>query len=111
MSKGFGGLPGNMGDMMKQAQKMQERLRKAQEEAELMIAEASAGGGVVKATASGKFQITALTISPEVISSGDVEMVQDLVRAAVNESLTKVQEMIKAEMAKATGGMNIPGLM
>lgn len=111
MAKGFNGIPGNLQEMMKQAQKMQERLRKAQEEAELLLAEASAGGGVVTARANGKMQIAALTIKPEVVNPDDVEMLQDLVTAAINEALAKVQVQMKAEMSKVTGGIDIPGLV
>ncbi|MCO6429272.1 MAG: YbaB/EbfC family nucleoid-associated protein [Deltaproteobacteria bacterium] len=110
MSKGFPGIPGNMQEMLKQAQKMQERLLKAQEEAANLTAEGSAGGGMVKAVANGKNQVTSLSIEREVVNPDDVDMLQDLVIAAVNEAFQKVQETVKSEMAKATGGMNIPGL-
>lgn len=110
MSKGFGGMPGNLQEMMKQAQKMQEKLLKAQQEAENITGDASSGGGMVKAVANGKNQIVELKIEKEVVNPEDIEMLQDLIVAAVNESLQKVQEAMKQEMSKVTGGMNIPGL-
>lgn len=110
MAKGFGGMPGNMQEIMKQAQKMQEKLLKAQEETEKITAEVSSGGGMVKVVMNGKYQITSLTIDKEVVNPSDIEMLQDLVKAAVNEAAVKVQDTIKNEMSKATGGMNIPGM-
>ena len=111
MSKGFSGVPGNLQGLLKQAQKMQQDLKKAQESAEAMTAEATSGGGMVKAVASGKNQLLSLEIQKAVVTPDDVEMLQDLVMAAVNEALQKVQESTKAELSKITGGMNIPGLM
>ena len=108
--KGFGGVPGNMQALIKQAQKMQEELKKAQDQAESTVAEGSSGGGMVKVTANGKNQITAVMIEKEVVNPEDIEMLQDLIVAAVNEALVKVQEEVKSELAKVTGGMNIPGL-
>jgi len=103
MSKG-------LANIMKQAQMMQQRMAKIQEEATLKTAEASAGGGVVTAQVNGKNQIVSLTIKKEAVDPEDVEMLQDLVVAAVNEALTKVQGEIAQEMSKATGGLSIPGL-
>ena len=103
MSKG-------LANIMKQAQMMQQRMAKIQEEASLKTAEASAGGGVVTALVNGKNQIVSLTIKKEAVDPEDVEMLQDLVVAAVNEALAKVQSEIGQEMSKATGGINIPGL-
>lgn len=103
-------LPGNMQDMMKQAQKLQKDLQKAQEEAQNLTAEASAGGGMVTVTANGRNEITALTISPEVANADDVEMLQDLVMTAVNDALNKVQAQAADAVKKVTGGLNIPGL-
>lgn len=108
--KGFPGMPGNIQQLMKQAQKMQEDLKRVQEEAEQKTAEGSAGGGMVKAVANGKNQITSITIDQQVVNPNDVEMLQDLVVAACNDALTKVQESLKQEMSKLTAGMNIPGL-
>lgn len=110
MAKGFGGMPGNMQAIMKQAQKMQVELEKAQQQAGNLTAEGSAGGGMVRAVANGKFQLTSLAIDAQVVTPDDIEMLQDLVLAATNEALQKAQEKYKEELAKVTGGMNIPGL-
>ncbi len=100
-----------MGNMLKQAQKLQEKMLKLQEEMSEKTVEASSGGGMVRATANGRQQITALAIEKEVVDPEDVEMLQDLIIAAVNDALSRSQEMMSAEMSKLTGGMNIPGLM
>jgi len=100
----------NMGSIMKQAQKMQAEIARVQQELSHRTVEASAGGGMVTVVANGKQEIISVKIEPEVITSGDIEMIQDLVLAAVNEALKKSQEMIAEEMAKITGGLNIPGL-
>ena len=100
-----------MGNMLKQAQKLQEKMLKLQEEMSEKTVEASSGGGMVRATANGRQQITALAIDREVVDPEDVEMLQDLIIAAVNDALSRSQEMMSAEMSKLTGGMNIPGLM
>lgn len=110
MGKGFGGLPGNMQALMKQAQKMQEDLKRVQEQAEKATVEASSGGGMVKVVVSGQNQLVSIQIEKEVVNPQDIEMLQDLVVAAVNAGLQKAQEMTKNELAKITGGMNIPGL-
>ena len=96
--------------MMKQAQQLQQRMMKLQEELESATVEATSGGGVVKVVVSGKMNVESLTIDPEAVSPDDVEMLQDLVLAAVNEGLNKAQEMASAKMGALTGGMNIPGL-
>ncbi|MEW6624983.1 MAG: YbaB/EbfC family nucleoid-associated protein [Bacillota bacterium] len=101
---------GNMGKMMKQVQKMQQQMQKMQEELEQRTLEATAGGGVVKVVANGKMQIVSVEISPEAIDPEDVEMLQDMILAATNEALQKIQEMMQSEMGKITGGLNIPGL-
>ncbi|MDY6832631.1 MAG: YbaB/EbfC family nucleoid-associated protein [Thermodesulfobacteriota bacterium] len=101
----------NMGGMLKQAQKLQAQMMKLQEDLAEKTVEATAGGGMVKATANGRQQITALVIEKEVVDPADVEMLQDLVLAAINDALTKSQEMMNSEMGKLTGGFNIPGLM
>jgi DNA-binding YbaB/EbfC family protein len=103
MSKG-------LAHIMKQAQMMQQRMAKLQEEAVERTAEVSVGGGAVTAVVSGKNQIISLAIKKEAVDPEDVEMLQDLVVAAVNEALTKVQAEIAQEMSKVTGGINIPGL-
>jgi hypothetical protein len=97
--------------MMKQAQKMQAKIMKIQEEMGERSVEAASGGGMVTVTANGKQEILSIRIEPEVVDPEDVEMLQDLVAAAVNEALKKAQEMMAEEMAKVTGGMNLPGLM
>lgn len=102
---------GNMGNMMKQAQKLQAKMVKLQEELAEKTIEGSAGGGMVKAVANGKQQIISIRIEKEVIDPEDPDMLQDLVLAAVNDALQKSQEMVGEEMGKLTGGFNIPGLM
>ena len=99
-----------MGNMMKQAQKLQARMLKMQEELAERTVEASAGGGMVKVVANGRQQIVSIAIDREVVDPEDGDMLQDLVLAAVNDALTKSQEMVSSEMGKLTGGMNIPGL-
>ncbi|NLM22241.1 MAG: YbaB/EbfC family nucleoid-associated protein [Peptococcaceae bacterium] len=101
---------GNMNQMLKQAQKMQENMLKAKEEAEQKSVQASAGGGMVEATISGKMELLEIKIKPEVIDPDDPEMLEDLIKAAVNEGLRSAQNMIQEEMGKVTGGFNIPGL-
>jgi DNA-binding YbaB/EbfC family protein len=102
---------GNMGNMMKQAQKLQAKMMKLQEELAEKTIEGSAGGGMVKAVANGKQQVISIRIEKEVIDPEDPDMLQDLVLAAVNDALQKSQEMVSDEMGKLTGGFNIPGLM
>ena len=97
-----------MQQMLKQAQKMQEKHAKVQEALEARAYEASAGGGTVTVTANGKKQILALTIQPEAVDPEDVEMLQDMVMAAVNEVLRQVEETSSQEMGKLTGGLNLP---
>jgi DNA-binding YbaB/EbfC family protein len=99
-----------MGNMMKQAQKLQTKMLKLQEELAEKTVETTAGGGMVKIVANGKQQIVSLQIEKEVVDPEDVEMLQDLIVAAVNDALTKSQEMASAEMSKLTGGLNIPGI-
>ena len=97
--------------MLHQAQQLQKNIMKAQEELQDATVEATAGGGVVKAVVSGKMRLDSLTIDPEAVSPDDVEMLQDLVLAAVNEGMEKAQEMASSRMSALTGGLNIPGLM
>lgn len=101
----------NFGNIMKQAKKMQERMMALQEELAGKTVEATAGGGMVAVTVNGKFDVLSLKIEKEVVNPEDIEMLQDLIIAAVNEGIRKAQEMSAAEMAKITGGMQIPGLM
>ncbi|MCG8501241.1 MAG: YbaB/EbfC family nucleoid-associated protein [Firmicutes bacterium] len=106
---GMGGM-GNMNKMLKQAQKMQQDMAKLQEELEEKTVEASAGGGAITVIATGKKEIQEIKIDPEVVDPDDVEMLQDLVMAAVNEAIRKAEEMMSSEMGKITGGMNLPGM-
>ena len=113
MAKGGyrGGMPmGGMNQMqmMKQAQKMQQDLLKMQQEMEEKQYEATAGGGVVSATVDGKHTLKALTIDPEAVDPEDVEMLQDMVIAAVNEAVRAAMEDMSSSMGKITGGMNLP---
>lgn len=101
---------GGMGNIMKQAQMMQKRMAQVQQELEERRIEASAGGGMVTAVVSGKQQLISLTIDPKAVDPDDVEMLQDLVVAAISEALKQSQQLAQDEMAKVTGGMNIPGL-
>ena len=100
-----------MGNMMKQAQKLQANMLKLQEELADRTVETTSGGGMVKVVANGKQQIVSIEMEKEVVDPEDVEMLQDLILAAVNEALTQSQKMVSEEMSKLTGGMNIPGLM
>ena len=100
-----------MGKMMKQAQQLQTKMMKMQEELAGRTVEATAGGGMIKVVANGKQQVVSITIEQEVVDPDDVEMLQDLVLAAVNDALNRSQEMVSGEMSKLTGGMNIPGMM
>ncbi|MDP3098724.1 MAG: YbaB/EbfC family nucleoid-associated protein [Syntrophales bacterium] len=101
----------NFGNIMKQAKKMQERMVELQEELATKSVEATAGGGMVSVRVNGKFEILSLKIEKEVVNPDDVEMLQDLIVAALNEGIRKAQEMAASEMGKITGGMQIPGLM
>ncbi len=100
-----------MGNMMKQAQKLQAKMQRLQEEMAEKTVETTSGGGMVKVVASGKQQVVSIQIEKEVVDPDDVEMLQDLILAAVNDALLKSQEMVTQEMSKLTGGLNIPGLM
>lgn len=110
--KGFGGMMpgGNMNQLLKQAQKMQENMAKMQEELETKELETSVGGGAVTVKVNGKKEIVKISIKEEVVDPDDVEMLEDLVMSAVNEALRSVDEMQSSQMSKITGGMNIPGL-
>ena len=99
-----GGMPGNMNNLMKQAQRMQRQMEEAQKELEEKEVEA-AGGGAVKVKVSGKKEIVAVTIDPEVVDPEDVEMLEDLIMAAANEALRKMDEVSQSSMAKITGGL------
>jgi len=105
MSKGF-----SLGNIMKQAQELQDRLGKVQEEAANRIVEASSGGGMVTARVTGRIELVGLRIDPEVLKTSDAEMLQDLILAAVNQAIRDAQAMMAEEMKKITGGLGIPGL-
>jgi len=100
----------NMNQMMKQVKKMQEQMMKAQQELEHKTVEGTAGGGVVTVTVSGHKKVLSVAIKPEAVDPDDVEMLQDLVLAAVNDALAKAEELVSQDMGKLTGGMNLPGL-
>ncbi len=101
----------NMGNMMKQAQQLQAKMMKLQEELSEKTVETSSGGGMIRVIANGKQQVVSILIEKEVVDPEDVEMLQDLILAAVNDALSKAQEMVSSEMGKLTGGLKIPGLM
>ncbi len=103
MSKG-------LGNIMKQAQMMQQKMARMQQELEGREVEATAGGGMVTAVVNGKQQVLSLKIEKSVVDPEDVEMLQDLVIAAVNEAVKKSQAMMQEEMSKITGGLNLPGM-
>lgn len=100
-----------MGNMMKEAQKLQARMLKLQEELAEKTVESAVGGGMIKVVANGRNQVVTIRIEKEVVNPEDVEMLQDLILAAVNDALTQSQEMVAAQMGKLTGGLNLPGLL
>lgn len=110
MAKGFnmGGM--NHNQMMAQARKMQEQLIAAQQKAAETEVSASAGGGAVKVTATGDMRLTSLAIAPDALDPEDVEMLQDMILAAVNDALESAERMASQQMSAVTGGLNIPGL-
>jgi len=104
MAKGMGG-------MLKQAQKLQSKIFKLQEEMAERTVETSVGGGMVSVVANGKQEVVSIKVDPEVVDPNDVQMLEDLIVAGVNDALKKAQDMVSQEMTKLTGGFNIPGLM
>jgi len=111
MAKGRKGMvPGNMNNMMKQVQKMQEDMQKIQGELEVATFEASAGGGAIKVTVNGKKEVLSIDLNESIVDPDDIEMLQDLILVAVNEALRTAEEAMNKGMGKLTGGMNIPGL-
>ena len=100
-----------MGNMLKQAQQLQSKMMKMQEELGDKTVEASVGGGMVIAVVNGKQQLLSLKIQPEAVNPDDVEMLEDMVLAAINKAMDDSQEMMKQAMSSLTGGLNIPGLM
>ena len=109
MPKGFGGMPQNMNNLMKQAQKMQRKMEETKAELENKTLEITSGGGAVKVVVSGKKEITELVIDPSAVDPDDVEMLQDLLISAVNEALRQVEEMMEKEMGKIMPA-GMPGL-
>jgi DNA-binding YbaB/EbfC family protein len=106
MAKGMGG----MGNLLKQAQEMQARITKVQEELGQKTVEGSAGGGMVQVTVNGQLNINAVKIDPTVINAEEKEMLEDLILAAVNDGMRKARDLASAEMSKITGGFKIPGM-
>jgi len=109
MPKGFGGMPPNMNNLMKQAQKMQKKMEETQAELENRTLETSSGGGVVKVSVNGKKEILDITIDPDAVDPDDVEMLQDLLISAVNEALRQMDELVQNEMSKVMPA-GMPGL-
>ena len=105
-----GGMPGNMANLMKQAQKMQRQMEEQAKEMETKEFTATAGGGAVEVTVSGSKKLVKVKLDEEVVDPDDVEMLEDLVLSAVNEALKKAEEASSNQMGKLTGGLNIPGL-
>ena len=105
MAKGMGG----MGDILKQAQKMQQRLLEVQQELKQRVVEGSVGGGMVRVAANGEQQVLSVKIDPQAVNPEDVELLEDMVLAAVNQALEKARQMAQEEMAKVTGGLQLPG--
>ena len=104
------GMP-NMGNMLKKAQELQEKMAKLQEELADKTVEASSGGGMVSVVANGKQEIVSIKIDPEVVDANDVEMLEDLVLAAINDALSQAKQMMSEEMSQLTGGVKIPGII
>ena len=100
-----GGMPGNMGNLMKQAQKMQKQMEEATKELQEKEVTSSAGGGVVEVTVSGNREVTKVKIDPEAVDPDDVEMLEDLIMAATNEALRQIEEISAQSMSKITGGL------
>ena len=110
LPQGMGGGPQNMQSMLRQAQKMQENIEAKRAELEEKEYVVSSGGGMVEITMTGSHNVKAIGINPEVVDPEDVEMLEDLLVASVNEAMRKADETLEREMGKITGGMNIPGL-
>lgn len=110
LPKGMGGGPTNMQSMIKQAQKMQEDMTALQEDLDAREYEVKAGGGVVTVKISGKLEVLSIDVAPEVVDPDDIETMTDIIVAAVNEAIKKVNETNSEEMGKITGGLNVPGI-
>lgn len=100
-----GGMPGNMNNLMKQAQRMQKQMEETTKELEEKEVTATAGGGAVEVTVSGKKEVTKVKLAEEVVDPDDIEMLEDLIMAATNEALRKIEEISQQSMAKITGGL------
>lgn len=111
LPQGFGGgMPSNMNQMMKQAQKAQEDMARIQQEIEQKEFAVTVGGGAVEVVVTGKKEVKAVNIKPEVVDPDDIEMLQDLIIAAVNEAIRNADEAMSREMEKVTGGLSLPGM-
>ena len=110
LPQGMGGGPQNMNQMIKQAQKMQEEMKAKQEELEQQEFKTTSGGGMVEVTITGKKEIKDISIKPEIVNPEDIEMLEDMNMAAVNEAIRKVEDISNSEMEKITGALNIPGV-
>lgn len=110
LPKGVGGGPSNMQSMIKQAQKIQDDMTALQEQLDAREYEIKAGGGVVTVKINGKLEVLSIDISPEIVDPDDIETLTDIVTAAVNEAIKKVNEVNSEEMGKVTGGLNLPGM-
>ena len=110
LPQGMGGGPSNMQSMIRQAQKMQEQMTALQEELDAREYDIAAGGGAVKIKISGKKEILSVTLDPDIVDPDDIESLQDVLVAAMNEAIRKVEDTNAAEMGKVTGGMNLPGM-
>ncbi len=104
-----GGMPNNMNNLMKQAQKMQKQMEEMQSNLDSLEFEATVGGGVVKAVVNGKKELKSINIDPDALDPDDVEMLEDMIVASVNEAIRKADEEVNGQMNKLTGGMNMPG--
>lgn len=104
------GFPGGMAQLMKQANQMQARMKKMQDELATREFDGTSGGGAIKVKVNGDSLLTSIQIDPEVLKAGDVELLQDMIKSAVNDASKKAKETSNAEMQKITGGMNIPGM-
>lgn len=111
MAKGFNGVPGgNMQALLKQAQKMQKDVQQAQAEAEAFEAEGSAGGSAVRVVVNGKYDLVKIKINPEACDPADVEVLEDMVRVAVNDAVQKVRKNADEKLSQVTGGIGMPGM-
>ena len=110
LPQGMGGGAGNMQNMIRQAQKMQEAMEKTQEELNAKEYTVAAAGGMVECVINGKREILSINIKPEAVDPDDVEMLQDMIKALINEAIAKVDAINSAEMERVTGGLNIPGM-